>query len=52
MPPSGPIQPRLAHTVLPIAGKGGADWGYAIVPVIGPLIGGGLAGALLRVIGI
>ena len=49
--PARDLGPRLAHAALPIAGKGGADWGYAIVPVIGPLIGGGLAGALLRVIG-
>jgi glycerol uptake facilitator protein len=49
--PARDLGPRLAHAVLPIAGKGGADWAYAIVPVIGPLIGGGLAGALLRVIG-
>jgi glycerol uptake facilitator len=50
--PARDLGPRLAHAVLPIAGKGGADWGYAIIPVIGPLIGGGLAGALLRVIGV
>jgi len=49
--PARDLGPRLAHAALPIAGKGGADWGYAIVPVIGPLIGGGLAGAMLRVIG-
>ena len=34
------LGPRLAHFVLPIAGKGGCDWGYAWVPVVGPLIGG------------
>jgi glycerol uptake facilitator protein len=50
--PARDLGPRLAHAALPIAGKGGSDWGYASVPVIGPLIGGGLAGALLRVIGI
>lgn len=50
--PARDLGPRLAHAALPIAGKGGSDWDYAIVPVIGPLIGGGLAGALLRVIGI
>ena len=49
--PARDLGPRLAHAALPIAGKGGSDWGYASVPVIGPLIGGGLAGALLRVIG-
>lgn len=49
--PARDLGPRLAHATLPIAGKGASDWGYAIVPVIGPLIGGGLAGVLLRAIG-
>ena len=31
------------HAILPIPGKGGSDWSYAWVPVIGPLIGGALA---------
>jgi glycerol uptake facilitator protein len=48
--PARDFGPRLAHAALPIAGKGGSDWGYAIVPVIGPLMGGGLAGVLLRAI--
>jgi len=48
--PARDLGPRVAHAVLPIKGKGGSDWGYAIVPVIGPLIGGGLAGVLLRAI--
>ena len=48
--PARDLGPRLAHAALPIAGKGGSDWGYAIVPVIGPLIGGGLAGLFLRAI--
>lgn len=46
--PARDLGPRLAHAVLPVAGKGASDWGYAIVPVIGPLIGGGLGGVLLR----
>jgi glycerol uptake facilitator protein len=50
--PARDFGPRLAHTLLPIAGKGASDWGYAIIPVIGPLIGGILAGLLLRAIGI
>jgi glycerol uptake facilitator protein len=50
--PARDLGPRLAHAALPIAGKGGSDWGYAIVPVLGPLLGGGLAGILLRTIGI
>src|SRR5205814_10242843 len=50
--PARDLGPRVAHAVLPIAGKGGSDWGYATIPVIGPLIGGVLAGALLRVLAI
>ena len=46
--PARDFGPRLAHALLPIAGKGKSDWGYAIVPVLGPLIGGSLAGLLLR----
>jgi glycerol uptake facilitator protein len=50
--PARDFGPRLAHSVLPIAKKGGSDWSYAAVPVIGPLIGGALAGLLIRVIGL
>jgi glycerol uptake facilitator protein len=46
--PARDFGPRLAHAVLPIAGKGGSDWGYAPIPVIGPLLGGVFAGWLLR----
>jgi len=49
--PARDFGPRLAHAVLPIANKGNSDWGYALVPIVGPLIGGGLAGALIRIIG-
>ena len=48
--PARDFGPRLAHAVLPIAGKGGSDWGYATIPIIGPLLGGALAGYLLRVL--
>lgn len=48
--PARDLGPRIAHALLPIDGKGSSDWSYAIVPVIGPLIGGGLAGVLLRVL--
>ncbi len=43
--PARDLGPRIAHAVLPIAGKGGSDWGYAWVPVVGPIIGG-LIGAV------
>ena len=48
--PARDLGPRLAHAILPIANKGASDWGYAIVPIVGPLIGGGLAGLLLHAI--
>jgi glycerol uptake facilitator protein len=48
--PARDLGPRLAHAILPIAGKGASDWNYAFVPVLGPLIGGGLAGLFLRAI--
>lgn len=41
--PARDLGPRIAHAVLPIAGKGNSDWGYAWIPVIGPIIGGTLA---------
>jgi glycerol uptake facilitator protein len=50
--PARDFGPRLAHAVLPIAGKGASDWNYASIPVVGPLVGGALAGVLLRVIGV
>jgi glycerol uptake facilitator protein len=44
--PARDLGPRIMHAILPIAGKGGSDWGYAWIPVVGPLIGGALgAGA-------
>lgn len=43
--PARDLGPRIAHALLPIPGKGGSDWGYSWVPVIGPIIGG-MYGAL------
>ncbi|WP_430593032.1 MIP/aquaporin family protein [Humidisolicoccus flavus] len=42
--PTRDLMPRLAHAILPIKGKGDSDWGYAWVPVFGPLFGGAVAG--------
>jgi len=50
--PARDFGPRMAHAILPIAGKGTSDWSYAVVPILGPLIGGSLAGILLRTIGL
>ena len=44
--PARDLGPRIAHAMLPIAGKGGSDWGYAWIPVVGPLAGGALAALL------
>ena len=41
--PARDLGPRLMHQLLPIKGKGDSDWGYAWIPVIGPLTGGLLA---------
>lgn len=46
--PARDLGPRLAHAVLPIAGKGGSDWGYAWIPVVGPIIGGVIAAFLYK----
>jgi glycerol uptake facilitator len=43
--PARDLGPRIMHAILPIAGKGPSDWGYAWIPVLGPIIGGVL-GAL------
>lgn len=40
--PARDLGPRIAHALLPIAGKGTSDWQYAWIPVVGPLIGGAL----------
>jgi glycerol uptake facilitator protein len=50
--PARDLGPRIAHAILPIAGKGGSDWSYAPIPVIGPLLGGALAGLLMRVLAV
>ena len=42
--PARDLGPRIAHAFLPIKGKGGSDWAYSWVPVVGPIIGGVLAG--------
>jgi glycerol uptake facilitator protein len=47
--PARDLGPRLVHALLPIPGKGGSNWSYAVIPVAGPLIGGALAGLLLHV---
>jgi glycerol uptake facilitator protein len=42
--PARDLGPRIAHAILPMRGKGPSDWAYSWIPVVGPLIGGALAG--------
>lgn len=46
--PARDLGPRLAHAILPIAGKRGSDWGYAWVPVLGPICGAVLAALFIN----
>lgn len=50
--PARDLGPRIAHALLPIAGKGPSDWGYAAVPVLGPVLGAIVMGLFLRLTGI
>lgn len=38
--PARDLGPRIAHAILPIKGKGDSNWGYAWIPVVGPILGG------------
>jgi glycerol uptake facilitator protein len=42
--PARDLGPRIAHAILPINGKGSSDWAYSWVPIVGPLLGGTIAG--------
>lgn len=48
--PARDLGPRIAHFLLPIPGKGDSDWGYAWIPVVGPIIGGVIAGVFLNIL--
>lgn len=50
--PARDLGPRIAHAILPIAGKGDSDWGYSWIPVVGPFVGGALAYLIGKSIGI
>jgi len=47
--PARDLGPRIIHAILPIPGKGGSDWEYSWVPVVGPLIGGAVAAVVYNV---
>ena len=48
--PARDLGPRIAHAALPVAGKGGSDWGYAWIPIVGPTVGGVLAAFTYRIL--
>jgi len=48
--PARDLGPRIAHAILPIPGKGGSNWGYSWIPVIGPLAGGALAAVIYGIL--
>jgi glycerol uptake facilitator protein len=48
--PARDLGPRLVHTLLPLKGKGSSNWGYAPIPLFGPLTGAALAALLFKVL--
>jgi glycerol uptake facilitator protein len=44
--PARDLGPRIVHALLPLPNKGGSDWSYAWIPVVGPLIGGAIAAGI------
>lgn len=49
--PARDFGPRLAYALLPIPNKGGANWGYAWIPIVGPTVGATLAVFLFKALG-
>jgi len=50
--PARDLGPRIAHQILPIPGKGTSDWGYAAIPIAGPIIGAVIGGLIVKSLGI
>ena len=48
--PARDLGPRLVHQFLPVPNKGSSDWGYAWIPVVGPLLGGAIAALLTQIL--
>jgi glycerol uptake facilitator protein len=48
--PARDLGPRIMHAILPIPGKGGSDWEYSWIPVVGPLVGGAVAAIVYQLI--
>jgi glycerol uptake facilitator protein len=50
--PARDFGPRLAHALLPIPGKRDSDWGYAWIPIVGPIVGGVVGALLFKAVGL
>lgn len=50
--PARDFGPRLAHAILPIPGKGHSDWGYAPIPILGPVAGAVIGGLIVLGLGL
>jgi glycerol uptake facilitator protein len=50
--PARDLGPRIAHALLPLPEKASSDWSYGTIAIVGPLIGGALAGVALRMLGV
>lgn len=50
--PARDLGPRIAHQLLPIAGKGDSDWGYGWIPAVMPLVGGVIPGLIIIALGL
>ncbi|MFB7640635.1 MIP/aquaporin family protein [Peribacillus butanolivorans] len=48
--PARDLGPRIAHFLLPIPGKGNSNWGYAWIPVVGPIVGGALGAVFYKAV--
>lgn len=48
--PARDLGPRIAHALLPVAGKGDSDWAYSWIPVVGPLVGAVLGTLILKLV--
>jgi glycerol uptake facilitator protein len=48
--PARDLGPRIAHALLPIAGKGSSNWGYAWIPIVGPILGSLLAAVVFAML--
>jgi len=48
--PARDLGPRIAHAILPIAGKGSSDWSYSWVPVAGPIAGAAIGALILNML--